>query len=425
MKILLVEDSSTVRYAMCNCIRSAGHEPILAENGEAALQIIDRTPVDMVIMDVELPGLDGFEATRLIRESQDAWMPIIFVTGKSEEQDLRRGIDVGGDDYLIKPVSEAILLAKIRAMQRITEMRDELTRLNLELTVLSERDSLTKLYNRRTFEQRAAEQWRLAARSKEPLAVLIIDIDQFKAYNDCYGHLAGDECIKRVAETIQQSLSRPSDLLARYGGEEFIVLLPDTQEEGALHVAERIRANVAALDIKHRASPPENRITVSIGGAVVAYTAGTRMLDQVNAADQALYASKTAGRNRVTIKPFSPKTLVLVAELDNVLTSLLEGRLTTECALLQAHTIDETAELAMCNRPDVVIIDEALAGGQGFSAALAVRENSITSHIPIIFIGSGQEPDACNALRPFSYWLGKPLNRRQLVRQVEALLLAH
>lgn len=387
MNILIVEDSVTLRHAMCQYIRKAGHSPIVANNGEEALQIFDAQQMDMIVMDVEMPGLDGFETTRLIREwleKDDLWLPIIFVTGKAEEDDLRKGIDVGGDDYLIKPVSETILLAKIRAMERIIAMRDELQRLNQSLVELSERDSLTHLFNRRTFDERSENAWKQAARNHEALAILIMDIDHFKLYNDCYGHVAGDDCIIKVADAIQQSLSRPGDIVARYGGEEFIAVLTDTREDGAYHVAERIRQNVEALKIRHRESPTSRYITVSIGGAVINHTAGTHLRDQINAADKALYASKQGGRNRVTVKAFSPRVRILVADNSGKLARTLDGKLQHYFALLQARTGQETLVLARRNRPDVIVLDEQLSDDDAITTIKRLREDGNTGQIPLL-----------------------------------------
>lgn len=389
MNILIVEDSATLRHAMCRYISNAGHNPIIAENGEQALQTFDTQAVDMVIMDIEMPGLDGFETTRIMRDwlnQEDLWLPIIFVTGKNEENDLRKGIEVGGDDYLIKPVSETILIAKIRAMERIMSMRDELQRLNQNLIELSEKDSLTHLYNRRTFDERSETLWKQAAREGEALALLIMDIDHFKLYNDCYGHLAGDDCIVQVASTILDSLSRPGDLVARYGGEEFIAMLPNTREDGAYHVAERIRHNIAALGIKHRESPTATHITLSIGGAVISHTAGTLLRDQIHAADKALYAAKEQGRNRVTVKLFSPRVKILVAGCGTQLTQAIDGKLKQYYALLQARSSQEALELALQNRPDVILLHENLSGDSALQTAKALRSDSNTAQIPIFAI---------------------------------------
>ena len=159
MQILLVEDSATLRHAMSEYIRAAGHEALVAQSGEEALQMIEHTPFDLIIMDVEMPGLNGFETTRLMREwLGEHWIPIIFVTGKTDDASVEEGIEAGGDDYLSKPVSPIILKAKIRAMQRIVDMRNQLSEMNEALEQLSQRDSLTQLYNRRTFNDIAKQQ---------------------------------------------------------------------------------------------------------------------------------------------------------------------------------------------------------------------------------------------------------------------------
>lgn len=390
MNILIAEDSATIRHSMCQYIEGAGHTAIVAKNGEQALQMFDPESVDMVIMDVQMPGLDGFETTRLLREwldKEELWLPIIFVTGKSKEQDLRKGIEVGGDDYLIKPVSETILLAKIRAMERIIAMRDELQRLNQNLVELSERDSLSKLYNRRTFDERAQCAWKRAARQNEALAVLIIDIDHFKLYNDHYGHMAGDDCIVQVAEALKGSLSRPGDIIARYGGEEFIALLSDTHEEGAYHVAERMRRRVAALGIAHEDSTTAAHVTISVGGAVINHTAGTELSSQVNAADKALYAAKQSGRDRAIVKLFSPSIRVLVGDAGSKLTRAIDGRLHNGFALLQARSGQEVIDVALRNRPDVIVICEEVPGLGAAETAAALRADSETAHIPIVVAG--------------------------------------
>lgn len=411
MKILIVEDSATLRHAMCRFITNAGHEPVIAKNGEEALQTFESLGVDMVIMDIEMPGLDGFETTRIMRdwmEQEDVWLPIIFVTGKHEEDDLRQGIEVGGDDYLIKPVSETILTAKIRAMERILAMREELKRLNESLTELSQKDGLTQLLNRRTFDERAESLWRQAVRNSEPLAILLLDIDFFKGFNDHYGHLAGDKCIQQVSRALETSLSRPSDLLARYGGEEFIVMLPNTEQEGAYHVAERLRRAVANLHVPHKESEAASYVTISIGGAVISHAPGTQLKDHIHAADLALYESKERGRNRVTVKLFSPRVRVLVADATGRLPHVVDGRLKQYFALLQSRTAQETLELALNKRPDAILLHENLSEKGGRDLALTLRQHGDTSLIPIVAICSthreqwlreehGIEADACFA----------------------------
>ncbi|MCW8196322.1 response regulator [Proteobacteria bacterium 005FR1] len=178
MRILLVEDSAVLRYTMVSFIERAGHRAVVAESGEEALQLIESAAVDLVIMDVEMPGLDGFETTRLIREFYgERWVPIIFVTGMGDEASYKKGIEAGGDDYMIKPISPMILQAKLRAFERIADMQQELRELNEKLQRLSQRDSLTELYNRRAFEEKARSQWLVSTRAHEAVTILMIGAD--------------------------------------------------------------------------------------------------------------------------------------------------------------------------------------------------------------------------------------------------------
>ncbi len=391
MKILLVEDSPTIRYAMCNYIHSAGHETIIAESGEHALQTLENTPVDMIIMDVEMPGLNGFETTRLIREwLGDHWVPIIFVTGKGEAKSLEEGIEAGGDDYLTKPVNQTILNAKVRAMERITEMRNQLAKLNKELLALSQRDSLTGLFNRRAFEERAKDLWAQAMRNKQPLTFLLLDIDHFKLYNDCYGHPAGDKCIKEVAKVLTECMNRSADVVARYGGEEFIAVLPDTPEDGAALICERIREGVENLGIKHRESSVSTVVTVSVGATVVNYTTGTFMEQQVVRADKALYESKQAGRNRVTVKVSSPLRRLLAFDQNEddlyTLSELLQGH----CDVTTSSSLEEAMRLIIANGPDLIMLDVSEDFGQR-EFCEAMNEKAEFRRIPILLTSNKRE----------------------------------
>ncbi|MBE8717303.1 diguanylate cyclase [Cellvibrio polysaccharolyticus] len=362
MNILLVEDSATLRHAMSQYISAAGHTPVLARSGEEALQMLEDTGIDMVIMDVEMPGLNGFETTRLIREwLGEHWIPIIFVTGLNDDENYREGIEAGGDDYLIKPVSSIIIQAKIRAMERITSMRDQLNRLNQELEALSQLDSLTHVFNRRTFTEKARQQWLISARQQLPLGALMIDVDHFKLYNDHYGHPAGDSCLIKVTEAIKSCLQRPADLLGRYGGEEFIVVLPDTDRNGMTTVANAIVEKVQSLQLEHLVSPTLPVVTVSIGGSSCERTAGFSLEQLIRSADKALYQAKRSGRNQNIISEIASHHTILVAEtipeqLDNI--SLLFG---SHFNLLTTDNVLEAVEITRTIQPDLVIIDHRIA----------------------------------------------------------------
>lgn len=362
MKILLVEDSATLRFAMRGYIIDAGHEPLIARSGEEALQLLENTPVDMIIMDVEMPGLNGFETTRLIREwLAGHWIPIIFVTGLNEDENYREGIEAGGDDYLIKPVSFMIIKAKIRAMERIADMRDQLNQLNAELEALSQLDSLTQIYNRRTFNELAQQQWALAKRHQQPISALMIDVDHFKLFNDHYGHPAGDACLKKITQAIKSCLHRSADLLGRYGGEEFIVLLPETDAKGAMRVAQAISDAIEDIQIRHDVSPSSSLVTASIGGASCLRTTGHDLGELIKNADRALYKAKRAGRNRSWIDEVATHKTLLLADSDHELLRHFSAHLQPHFNLLTAESQKECLELAVDLHPDLILLGNNIA----------------------------------------------------------------
>ncbi len=425
MKILLVEDSPTLRHALSGDILHAGHTVVIAKSGEEALQLVESERVDLILMDVEMPGLDGFETTRLIREMLGThWTPIIFVTGKDTEDDLALGIDVGGDDYLTKPVKRVILQAKIRAMERIMAIRDQLHKVNLELRDLSERDSLTKLYNRRVFQVLAEDRWRQSMRSREPMAILLLDVDFFKGYNDCYGHVAGDECLLQVANAIFQCVNRPGDILARYGGEEFIALLHNTGEDGARYVAEAIRSAVAQLQLPHRHSPVANHVTISIGGSVINLTTGTALLEQINSADKWLYSAKQNGRNGCMIRLYNPQNNLLVMDTNGEIGKAVDRALHGQFNVLNVHTLGTAMRLVREVQPDIVVMDAQLADNQALALAEQLHSQSETAQIPILWIID--QPTDIVRLSKTKYridsYLVKPLDERKLIAKVEGLL---
>ena len=309
MKALLIEDTLTSATLVSHQLRKIGIEPIVARNGETGIELYQQERPDLILLDIIMPGMDGFEVARRIRQLEQfgEWTPIIFLTARTSDADLERAISVGGDDYLIKPVSGTVLAAKVRAMQRIAQMRFSLLVLtrklddaNQELTRLSSLDGLTGISNRRQFDETLLREWRRLGRQGRPLSMLLCDVDYFKQFNDAYGHQVGDECLKAVARTLKDTLRRPADLVARYGGEEFAVILPDTEITGALQVAEAMRSAVEGLNITHRYSKGASVVTISIG---VASTTPSRTGSDSSAllkrADDALYQAKQAGRNRI------------------------------------------------------------------------------------------------------------------------------
>ncbi|HKA45285.1 MAG TPA: diguanylate cyclase [Burkholderiales bacterium] len=305
-KILIVDDSATIRAALTAAVRSMKHEPIVAETGEQGVEMFITERPGVILLDVKMPGIDGYEAARRIRALQpDEWIPIIFLSAGDYDQDLERAIECGGDDYLMKPVSPVVLSAKIRALQRLDDMRRkqvelsaQLTAANRQLQALANQDSLTGIANRRSFDFLITQHFAQAARQRTALSVVLCDVDHFKAYNDRYGHVAGDECLRRIGSVLASTCRRSTDFAARYGGEEFAVLLPDTPSEGALEMIETARREVAGLAIPHELSPTGNIVTFSAGIATYVNGRDDAPAQLIARADNALYRAKDLGRNR-------------------------------------------------------------------------------------------------------------------------------
>ena len=312
MKALVIDDALMSATLICHLLRKMGIEAISADDGQAGIELFKEQRPDVVLLDANMPGLDGYGVAKRIRqlERDGEWTPIIFLTSRSSDEDLQLGIEVGGDDFLVKPVSEVVLNAKVRAMQRIAQMRYSLVVLtrrldeaNKELTRLSSVDGLTGISNRRQFDESLAREWARSLRSAAPLSLLMCDVDYFKQYNDLYGHQAGDECLIAVARVLQSRVKRPADVAARYGGEEFAIVLPDTDKDGAISVAETVREGIAELKMRHEGAKI-GMLSISIGVAsVIATREGSAAEMLLAAADAALYAAKQKGRNRVESAP--------------------------------------------------------------------------------------------------------------------------
>lgn len=311
MRILLVDDSRAVAAVMAARLRILGYEVAQAENGAIGVESFCRCPPDLVLMDVEMPVMNGFVAAERIRAfeaKQDwAWTPIIFLTASDTPENLITAIEAGGDDFIAKAVPEAVLQAKMKAMARIAGLRKQLFEANHKLEALAHQDGLTGIYNRRYMDLRLDHQWGEALRSGEPFGLLLVDVDNFKRYNDHYGHQAGDDCLKMIAGALAGVAERANGdglardaFAARYGGEEFAVLLPRCAEADYLKVAEETVEAVRRLQIPHAFNADWGIVTLSVGGA---YTerAEDRLALLFRSADANLYQAKREGRNRAEV----------------------------------------------------------------------------------------------------------------------------
>lgn len=319
LKVMVVEDSKVTMKALCNHLERMGIlHPLTAVTGRSAIDIFRKNRPDIILLDVILPDIDGFGIARELRtlEKGDEWSAIIFLTSKANDSDLARGIDSGGDDYLMKPINAVVLKAKIDAMHRLIKMQrslvdvtqklnavnKELNVANRELERLSMIDGLTGIANRRFFDELSIREWRRCERMKKPMSLVMVDIDYFKQYNDTYGHPAGDACLKTVAMQVARGAARASDLAARYGGEEFVLVLGETTTDGAVWVANNLRQRVSDQNIQHTGSP-SHQLTVSCGVSTIWPHEKVSLEDLVQSADSALYEAKAQGRNTVACAP--------------------------------------------------------------------------------------------------------------------------
>jgi diguanylate cyclase (GGDEF)-like protein len=290
--ILIVDDEPANIWVLVELLKNA-YELRTATNGEKALAIAcSDEPPDLILLDVVMDGIDGFEVCRRLKaDSRTARIPVIFITSNTGEQDEIHGFQAGAIDYVTKPFRPIVVKARVRTHVELKRCRDLLER-------QSYCDSLTGIANRRHYEDTLPMMWNFACRERTPMACIMIDIDDFKKYNDLYGHQAGDDCIKRVATALNALARRKIDLLVRFGGEEFCCLLPKTDLEGALKLAERFRRAVLDLRIAHEGSQTGPVVSVSQGIAVVAAASHTLTPGLlIKNADLALYEAKAAGRN--------------------------------------------------------------------------------------------------------------------------------
>lgn len=291
-KLLLVDD---VRANLLLLAKVLGQEYDcrLMTDGASALEQAFTDSPDLILLDVLMPGLDGYEVCRRLKQDpRTAHIPVIFLTNLSEEEDEKAGLEAGAIDYIAKPFRLPIVKARVRNHLELKRRGDLLEQ-------LAGLDGLTGIANRRRFDDMLAAERHRAQRHDAPLALIMIDIDFFKAYNDHYGHPQGDDCLRRVASAMTMVLRRASDFLARYGGEEFAVILADTPLEEALLVAEHMRSRIEEQAIPHGYSAIAPYITISLGVAAQVPSQHDSAADLLAAADAALYRAKAAGRNRV------------------------------------------------------------------------------------------------------------------------------
>jgi diguanylate cyclase (GGDEF)-like protein len=287
--LLLVDHSSDDLNILASVLQ--GYHLLTATTGLQALEIANRLQPDLILLGICMPGLDGFEICKRLKEdTKTQHIPVIFVTSLTQEKDETQGFSVGAVDYITKPIRPSILQARVAAQLKFKTNRDQLT-----LTAYT--DILTGIPNRRHFENVMQNEWNRALRHNNPLSLIIADVDYFKQFNDTYGHAAGDDCLRAIANNLNHSLRRSSDMVARLGGEEFVCLLPEVNQEQSLKLAERILYNIRNMRLAHEGSSIAKHVTLSLGLATLDLNKHNTWQDLLHQADQALYKAKDEGRN--------------------------------------------------------------------------------------------------------------------------------
>lgn len=292
VRILIVDDDQASIELIANLFRG-DYEVLFALTGEKGLALAASAAPDLILLDLMLPDIDGFGVcTRLKADPLTRAIPVLFITGRDDSAAETHGLELGAVDYIAKPINPLVLKMRVHNQVELKQARDRLAE-------LATTDGLTGIANRRRFDEVLTREHARHARAGDALGLIMLDIDHFKGFNDTYGHVLGDDCLRRVAQTLERRLKRGTDLLARYGGEEFVCLLADAPPAEAIFaLAEELRATVAALAIPHRSSPVADHVTISVGAITACCEPGGAPSRLVSHADEQLYRAKSMGRNR-------------------------------------------------------------------------------------------------------------------------------
>lgn len=293
--ILVVDDMTTTLLLLHDLLKDT-YEVKIAKSGTKALEILESpNDIDLILLDIEMPDINGYDVCKRIKNNETIKnIPIIFITGRTSQEDEEYGLNLGAIDYITKPFNKAIVKLRIKNYLDLKIKNDMLEKLSMY-------DGLTNIRNRRFFDETFEKTFSEIKRDKKSLAVLMIDIDFFKPYNDNYGHGQGDETLRKVAKALEKTIKRASDFVARYGGEEFVILLKDINKDGVEAVANNLLNAIRELKITHEFSKIENYVTVSIGVSYYNSSSDITKLELLLKADETLYNVKNSGRNNFAI----------------------------------------------------------------------------------------------------------------------------
>ena len=293
--ILVVDDMTTTLLLLHDLLKDT-YEVKIAKSGTKALEILESpNDIDLILLDIEMPDINGYDVCKRIKNNETIKnIPVIFVTARNSEEDEEYGLNLGAIDYITKPFNKTITKLRLKNYLELKIKNDMLEKLSMY-------DGLTNIRNRRFFDETFEKTFSEIKRDKKSLAVLMIDIDFFKPYNDNYGHGQGDETLRKVAKALEKTIKRASDFVARYGGEEFVILLKDINKDGVEAVANNLLNAIRELKITHEFSKIENYVTVSIGVSYYNSSSDITKLELLLKADETLYNVKNSGRNNFAI----------------------------------------------------------------------------------------------------------------------------
>ena len=320
--ILVADDDKTIRVWLRRSLELEGYQVVEATNGQECLDAYETMEPDIILLDAVMPIMDGFTCCkRLLQIARNKLMsvvanfdtdsvdgntiilklwkytPILMITSLNDDDSVERAFQAGATDYITKPIHWAMLRHRVQGLLKQAQVYKQLEAANESLQQLAHVDSLTGLANRRCFDQYLSSQWLTLAQERSPLSLILCDLDFFKLYNDKYGHPTGDICLQKVGTVLSRTARKNQDLVARYGGEEFAVIMPNTDERSALHLAATMVAEVRKLEIAHDGSIVSQFVTLTLGVATIIPSFESSPSDLIVAADKALYQAKAEGRN--------------------------------------------------------------------------------------------------------------------------------
>ncbi|WP_414564502.1 MULTISPECIES: diguanylate cyclase domain-containing protein [unclassified Anabaena] len=302
--VLIVDDEQFIRMQLRLALEREGYQIAEAHSGREAINLCNQLHPQIVLLDAIMPDMDGFECCTLLQSLEySQYTPVLMITGLDDQESVDRAFEVGAIDFVTKPIHWPVLRQRVRRLIQQAQIQRQLEAANRELQRLVTIDGLTQVANRRRFEEYFTQEWQRMARDQMPISLILCDVDFFKFFNDTYGHQAGDRCLQQVANTIKNTFKRPADLVSRYGGEEFAIILPKTDTEGAILLAETVCSVIRKLAIPHGTSQVSPYVTISIGVSTTIPQPGSDLQKMIAMADQALYQAKSEGRDRVKFIP--------------------------------------------------------------------------------------------------------------------------